>query len=360
MPEKADYGALLDKSLRVFFWDAVRASVTEPRQALFFLRTVLWQTRAARTRRQWEARGVKVPPILIASVTHRCNLACAGCYDRAVRAHGDDELSEAKLRSVVHEAQQLGISFVVIAGGEPLVRTELLAITRDFPKTIFMIFTNGLLLDDERVSALKRQGNTFPILSLEGCETETDERRGRGVYQRLQEAMRRLNDSGVFFGVSLTATRSNFTVLTEDSFINDLTRAGCKLFFFVEYTPVNEQTEDWVITDEQRGELPNLVQGFRSKYRALFISVPGDEEEFGGCLSAGRGFVHVSPDGNLEPCPFIAYSDTNLKDMSLKEALSSHFLKAIRDNHPTLHEESGGCVLWKERDKLATMLKASG
>ena len=67
------------------------------------------------------------------------------------------------------------------------------------------------------------------------------------------------------------------------------------------------------------------MQAFRNKYRALFVNVPGDEKDFGGCLSAGRGFVHVSAEGDLEPCPFAPYSDVNLRDKPLKEALQSPF-----------------------------------
>ncbi len=96
---------------------------------------------------------------------------------------------------------------------------------------------------------------------------------------------------------------------------------------------------------------------FRSKYQALFIAIPGDEGEIGGCLSAGRGFVHISADGNVEPCPFAPYSDTNLRDSSLKDALQSEFLKAIRQNLYQLHETAGDCALWVKRIWVRSLLK---
>jgi MoaA/NifB/PqqE/SkfB family radical SAM enzyme len=78
--------------------------------------------------------------------------------------------------------------------------------------------------------------------------------------------------------------------------------------------------------------------------------VPGDEKDFGGCLSAGRGFVHVSAEGNLEPCPFAPYSDINLKNTSLKDGLQSKFLQTIRDSEDQLGESGGSCALWAKRE----------
>ena len=95
---------------------------------------------------------------------------------------------------------------------------------------------------------------------------------------------------------------------------------------------------------------------FRAKFPALFIAVPGDEEEIGGCLSAGRGFIHISAEGDVEPCPFAPYSDANLRDLSLKDALQSEFLRNIRQNHAQLSETEGGCALWIEREWVRSLL----
>ena len=133
-------------------------------------------------------------------------------------------------------------------------------------------------------------------------------------------------------------------------------RSGCKLFFYLEYSPVKEGTEDLVITPKQRVDLANFMDVYRQKFASLFVSVPGDEEEMGGCLSAGRGFVHINAEGDVEPCPFAPYSDASLMNMSLKDALQSEFLKAIRQNHEHLSETEGGCALWVEREWVRTLL----
>ena len=358
MKENEAYIKPLNTAIRSYLKDAVRITLKDPSQARFFLRMLRSQREAAQTRQQWGIEGLHVPPFLIVSVTNRCNLQCKGCY---AQAHAQNrplgaELSEDKLRSVIAEARELGISAILLAGGEPFVRRELIIITRDFPEIIFPVVTNGTLLDDTLIQKLKGQRNVWPVLSIEGLERDTNGRRGNGIYQRVQTAMKKLKDNGIFFGCSLTITRSNVSTITDERFMQDLIKAGGKIFFFVEYVSVNEGTEDWVLTNEQRADLLSATNAFRATLPGLFIAFPGDEDQFGGCLAAGRGFVHISPEGNLEPCPFSPYSDANLRDVSLKEGLQSHFLQTIRQNHSQLNETAGGCALWTEREWVHSLL----
>ncbi len=208
---------------------------------------------------------------------------------------------------------------------------------------------------------MAKNKNIVPLLSLEGYQIDTDGRRGSGVYSQLLKSMAKLKKTDLFWGATLTMTRTNFDEVTDEGFIGQLVEAGCKFFMLVEYTPVTAGTEDWVLTEEQKAKVIPIRNGFRKKYPALFIALPWDEDEIGGCLSAGRGFVHVSAEGNVEPCPFIAYSDTNLKNIPLREALQSKMLKTIRENHAEL-KEIHGCALWEKREwveSLATNNKSS-
>jgi MoaA/NifB/PqqE/SkfB family radical SAM enzyme len=108
-------------------------------------------------------------------------------------------------------------------------------------------------------------------------------------------------------------------------------------------------TENLVLTREQKKTLQAVLSVFNQKFPALFIGFPGDEDTYGGCLAAGRGFVHVSPSGNLEPCPAAPFSDANLATVPLREALQSRLLGRIRDEHNLLTETSGGCALRANR-----------
>jgi MoaA/NifB/PqqE/SkfB family radical SAM enzyme len=356
MAPKTSSTSRLNQGLRIFFSDFVRVSLRRPSQALFFARTVLWQGGAARRRARMAREGVHVPPIAIFSITNGCNLRCKGCYAQAIRGDAPDALSPAKLREIVAQADDVGISFFVIAGGEPLTRPEIVDIARDYPHIVFLLITNGMLMDAGLIERLKQQRNTVPVLSIEGTPAETDARRGRGVHERLREKMAALREAGIFFSLSFTVTRETFATVTDAAFLQQAVDQGCKLFFFMEYTPLRSGTDEWVITDAQRERMKGLVTSFRERFPAVFIAVPWDEEEQGGCLAAGRGFVHISAAGDLEPCPFAPYSDANLLGMPLRQALGSPFLQAMRENHSMFAETSGGCALWKNRQAVESLL----
>ncbi|UCF97329.1 MAG: radical SAM protein [Spirochaetaceae bacterium] len=354
--DEVSFARMLNSLLRIFFWDALRISIRNPGRALFFLKTVSQQRRAASARSAWRRQGFHVPPIALFSVTNRCNLHCKGCYSWALHKSNGRELSTGEIDGVFAEAKELGILFFVLAGGEPFVRSDLIKIMTRYPEIIFLVFTNGLLIDSEMLAEVKQQKNIIPVVSMEGYQEDTDGRRGEGVYQHLQKIINRLKKNNIFYSISITLTRSNFTTVTDDQFIKRVVDLGCKLLFLVEYSPVQEGTEGWVISEQQRATLMELVKSYRSEYKSLFISIPGDEEEIGGCLSAGRGFVHISASGDVEPCPFAPYSDSNLRDSSLKEALQSKFLSTIRRNRAQLTETEGGCALWVKREWVRSVL----
>ena len=96
--EGLDIRKVLNDSLSVFFKDALRVAVTDPAQAYHFLRTLRWQQKAAKIRAAWEQQGVHVPPMLIFSITSRCNLHCKGCYHRALRPAAQAEMDAAKMK----------------------------------------------------------------------------------------------------------------------------------------------------------------------------------------------------------------------------------------------------------------------
>lgn len=194
----------------------------------------------------------------------------------------------------------------------------------DYSKILFPIFTNGTLLDDNYIKFFDKKRNLLPILSIEGNEDTTDNRRGEGIYQNLMEAMEKMKWKGIFFGVSITVTKDNMKNITEDVFMHNLYQKGCKVVFLVEYVPVNEATKELAPCEEERSYLESRLQSLRGGYEdMIFISFPGDENASGGCLAAGRGFFHINPNGGTEPCPFSPFSDTNLRDNSLLDALHS-------------------------------------
>jgi len=142
---------VLNKSLKIFFKDALRVALRNPAQAYSFIRTLLWLRKAAQLRAGWSEQQVNVPPIIIFSITNKCNLHCKGCYAQSFHEFSDDELTDQQMRGLAREAKELGVSFFVLAGGEPFMRMEILEIMKDYPEIIFLVFTNGLLIDDEMI-----------------------------------------------------------------------------------------------------------------------------------------------------------------------------------------------------------------
>ena len=355
--ENTDFRFVLNDALRIFFKDAVKVTLRHPLQALYFIKTLHYQKQASKRREHWEQQGTHVPPIMLFSITHKCNLNCKGCYEKAIRPPAKKELTDQQLNNIIKQAHELGISFVVVAGGEPFMRKNFFEITKDYPDIIFIIFTNGLLLNEEMIKTIQNQKNIVPLISLEGCEEETDDVRGKGVYTRLENTMKKLKKQKMFFGTSLTLTSKNFETITSETFIQNLIDIGCKFFLFIEYNPIKPGTEKLMVTHSQRKKTMGIMGTFRAKWPALFISVPGDEDKIGGCLAAGRGFIHISAEGDVEPCPFAPYSDMNLKNVSLKDALNSDFLRKIRENHAQLHGTDGSCALWAKREMVQALLK---
>lgn len=119
---------------------------------------------------------------------------------------------------------------------------------------------------------------------------------------------------------------------------------------------MQDGTEPLVLSAGQRAALMQAVARLRERLPGIFIAFPGDEEEMGGCLAAGRGFIHISARGDVEPCPFAPYSDASLLRMTIREALASPLLRAIRENSDGLHDVSGGCALWNHREWVKRIL----
>jgi MoaA/NifB/PqqE/SkfB family radical SAM enzyme len=336
------------KSIRVIFTDwrrTIRILAARPSLILAGGRIHFHRKKASMLRRKAKAGGLDIPVIMLLSITSRCNLSCSGCYAKQRRPQPVPEMSLHELMSVAAQAEELGISVISITGGEPLLRkTEIITLARSYPRMVFTLNTNGLLIDEETAGDFAGCGNLIPFISLEGFRTETDKRRGEGTYDRLLLACSLLNERVLFFGCAVTVTRNNFSGVLDKTFIRTMIAMGARAFIFIQYVPTEPGTEDLVPTPEQRELMVRCMGEFNREYPAFFFGVPGNMELFEGCLAAGTGFIHVNPYGDLEPCPIVPISDANLRTLPLKEALQSHLLHTIRQNHRSLRA-NGLCVL---------------
>lgn len=344
----------------------LKATLHNPKESSFMAKYAVQSRRASKLREAAQKEGQHIPPFLIASITTQCNLHCKGCYARANHSCYDREttgnalqlLSADQWRRIFQQATDLGIGFILLAGGEPFVRRDVLTIAGEYPGILFPVFTNGTMIDSSYLELLDQRRNLIPVISIEGEQKTTDARRGSGVYLRLHSAMRELHSRALLFGTSVTVTKENIGEVLSDPFINELSVSGCKAIVYVEYVPIDHQTADLALDDQTRTLMAQRLDDARERHSdLLMVSFPGDEQNSGGCLAAGRGFFHINAFGGAEPCPFSPYSDINVADTSLFEALQSHLFQRLQQQGNLTQEHIGGCVLFAQEAQVKLLLK---
>lgn len=356
-----DLNAYLNQGAEKLIADILRATIKNPRETVFLQRFHKQQAQMEKRRLAYEAEGVHIPLFLIASITANCNLACKGCYARANGLCGEgaaqDHLPAAQWDGIFTQAQEAGISFVLLAGGEPFLRPDVLRAAAEHEGILFPVFTNGTILGKGILDLMDRHRNVKPVVSLEGGESLTNLRRGEGTYALTQKTLKEFAQRKLLFGVSLTVTTENMDEVTSHGFLQSLFEAGCRMVFFIEYVPVAPGTEHLAPDDNGRLRLEQAQEALRERFPGmLFLSFPGDEKHMGGCLAAGRGFFHINPSGGAEPCPFSPYSDISLKDHTLLQALGSPFFRKVRELNAREESHAGGCALFAKEAQVRGLL----
>lgn len=342
---------------------AIKATLKDPRESIFLAKYAVSSKEAAKKRRLAKENGENIPPFLIASITSNCNLHCAGCYSRANHACSDKapvkQLTDEEWNRIFGEAKDLGVGFILLAGGEPMIRKDVMKKASKVPEILFPIFTNGTMLDTEYYELFDKHRNLVPVFSVEGHQEKTDTRRGEGVYERVLEAMEKMKKEHLTFGASVTVTTENMEEVMSDGFVEALGNKGAKVVFYVEYVPVTEETLVLAPGDTEREWMKDKLADIRHKYPdMIFIAFPGDEKTSGGCLAAGRGFFHINSQGGAEPCPFSPYSDINVRDTSLKEAMKSKLFLALQEQDVLMEEHAGGCVLFQKKEQVEALMES--
>jgi MoaA/NifB/PqqE/SkfB family radical SAM enzyme len=355
--------AYLSEGVREIVQGILKTTLKNPQASLFMMKFAKISQNAEKLRQKAELCGEHIPPFLIASITEDCNLHCSGCYARANqqchdKANEKKKLSVDQWQNIFNQAADLGISFVLLAGGEPFVRKDILTVAAKEKRILFPVFTNGTMIDQQYLDFLAVNPNLVPLISMEGNMVTTDQRRGSGVYRKIEEAMKSLKNRGNIFGVSVTVTSKNLEEVFSDAFINEIKERGCKAVIYVEYVPVDGSSKNLAFDDDSRTIFERKLNKIREHEKEMiFIAFPGDEKESGGCLAAGRGFFHINPYGEAEPCPFSPYSDTTLMNTSLKEALRSPLFLKLQNAGNLLVEHTGGCVLFEQEAEVKALLE---
>jgi len=333
------------------------------RAKTMFSRNVIYNAglRGNVKRRRFEERnGFKSPTFLVISPTMDCNLRCAGCY--AGRYAKRVSLNAELVDRIITDGKAIGTYAYVLSGGEVFTWPYFFSVVRRHRDAYFLVYTNGTLIDEGAADTLAELGNVALALSVEGLERETDARRGEGVHQRVLDAMGRLNERGLLFGYSTMVTRSNAELAASDEFVDYYYERGCRFGWYFQFLPIGEDPDvRMMATPEQRDGLRRRIGQIRDRRRDFSIGdFWNDGCLMGGCIAAGRHYVHINAHGDVEPCAFVHFAVDNIKEKSLEGALKSEFLSAIRSRQPYSDNLYAPCMIIDNPEILRDVVAKAG
>jgi len=304
--------------------------------------------------------GCNIPWAILMDPTSACNLNCTGCW--ASEYKKTDNLSLECLDNIIQQGKELGIHMYLFSGGEPTLRkADLIRLAEKHNDCAFLSFTNGTLFDEDFVRDLVRVGNFTFAFSIEGDEAATDFRRGQGTYRKVIEAMDMLREAGIGFGYSCCYHSRNIHSVASDEFVDLMIEKGCRFAWYFTYIPLGKHAVmDLVCTPQQREYMYHRIREIRSTKPLFALDFWNDGEYVDGCIAGGRNYFHINAHGDVEPCAFIHYSNVNIKDVSLLEALQNPLFQQYRAGQPFNSNHLRPCPLLDNPHRLREMVHAAG
>lgn len=312
--------------------------------------------------KQEEARNkheCNIPWAILLDPTSACNLHCTGCW--AAEYGHKLNLSFDDIDSIIEQGKELGVHVYIYTGGEPLVRKkDLIALCEKHPDCAFLCFTNATLIDEEFCQDMIRVKNFVPAISAEGSKETTDARRGEGTYDKIAQAMALLKGHRLPYGISACYTSQNADAVASEEYFDWMIDQGALFCWIFTYMPVGtEAVVDLMPSVEQRRHLYDFVREMRQKKPLFTLDFQNDGEFVGGCIAGGRRYMHINAAGDVEPCVFVHYSNANIHETSLLEALKSPLFMAYYRNQPFNGNLLRPCPILENPDALETMVEAT-
>ena len=304
-----------------------------------------------------------MPWILLFDPTASCNLHCKGCW--AAEYGKTLNLTYEEMDKLVTEGEELGIHWYMCTGGEPMCRkNDLLKLAAAHQNSVFHLFTNGTLIDEEFCKEVQKVGNMAFFISIEGIGDATDDRRGKGVFDKVMHAMDLMQKYGLLYGTSICYTSQNYKAVTSDEFIDMLISHGVRFNWYFHYMPIGDGANvDLMLNAEQREYMIHRVReirGLTGGKQIFCIDFQNDGEYIDGCIAGGRQYAHINPAGDVEPCVFIHYSNANIHEKSLLECLQQPLFKEYHKGQPFNHNHLRPCPMLENPEILQRMVKETG
>ena len=304
--------------------------------------------------------GCNIPWAILLDPTSACNLKCTGCW--AAEYGNKLNLSFEEIDDIIRQGKEMGVYMYIYTGGEPLVRKhDLIRICEKHNDCIFLSFTNGTLIDEAFADEMLRVKNFVPAISLEGDEEATDGRRGEGVYQKVRRAMSILRERKLLYGISSCYTSVNYDSISSEEYWDSLIEMGAYFIWYFHYMPVgNDASPELLPTPEQRTEVYHRIRRLRTTKPLFAMDFQNDAEYVGGCIAGGRRYLHINANGDVDPCVFIHYSDSNIRQKSLLDCLRGPIFMAYHDGQPFNENMLQPCPMLENPEKLREMVDRTG
>ena len=301
-----------------------------------------------------------IPWAILLDPTSACNLHCTGCW--AAEYGNKLNLTYEEIDSIIQQGKELGIYMYIYTGGEPLVRKkDLIRLCEKHSDCIFLSFTNATLIDEAFADEMLRVKNFVPAISLEGSESATDGRRGDGVYGKVMKAIELLHRKKLVYGISACYTSANFESITSEAFFDQLIGLGCYFIWYFHYMPVgNDASPELLPTPEQRIATYHRIRKYRAEKPLFAMDFQNDAEYVGGCIAGGRRYLHINANGDVDPCVFIHYSDSNIREKTLLECLQSPIFMAYHDGQPFNKNMLRPCPMLENPQLLREIVHKTG
>lgn len=307
-----------------------------------------------------EKYACNIPWAILMDPTSACNLKCIGCW--AAEYGRTLNLEYEVLDDIIRQGTQLGTHMYIYSGGEPMVRKgDIIRLCEAHPDCMFLAFTNGTLIDEKFADEMLRVKNFVPAISIEGFEEATDYRRGNGTFKKVVNAMRILKEKKLLFGASCCYTSKNIDSLSSEEYIDMLVEAGAKFAWFFHYMPIgNEAVPELLPLPEQREIMYHKIREFRNTKPIFTIDFQHDGEYVKGCIAGGSSYLHINANGDIEPCAFIHYADSNIREHTLLEAYKRPLFMAYKQGRPFNENMLRPCPMLENPEALRDMVKSSG
>ena len=305
-------------------------------------------------------QGQVFPPFLYISITNSCNLRCQGCWVDVDKPQNLIPFED--LDRLITNAKKHGNSFFGILGGEPFMHPDLIRVLEAHPDCYFQIFTNGHYITDKVAADLRRVGNATPLISVEGTAVVSDERRGRkGVLNKTLAGLEASVRHKLITGVASSICQSNIDDLVQESWIDTLIDKGIHYNWFHTYRPVGpDANPDLALSPEQVLKVRRFVMDMRNRKAIGLIDAYWDDKGEALCPAATGISHHISPFGDIEPCPIIQFANETIRDNdgdAFKTIVESTMLDDFRK---TAAKATRGCIVLERPDLLKDVVERHG